>query len=62
MIDLIKEILEYRPDGISLCFVRGVPMVLYEPIMVDGFKKKYGLDPRDLPETDSLSRRELLYS
>lgn len=53
MINLIKEILEYQPDGISLCFVRGVPMVLYEPIMVEGFKMKYGLNPRDLSETDS---------
>ena len=52
MINLIKEILEYNPDGISLCFVRGVPMVQYEPIMVEGFQVKYGLDPRDLSETD----------
>lgn len=53
MINLIKEMLEYHPDGISLCFVRGIPMVLYEPVMVEGFKIKYGLDPRDLSETDS---------
>ena len=27
--------------------------MLYEPIMVEGFKKQYGLDPRELEELDS---------
>lgn len=52
MLNLIKEIAEYEPDGICLCFIRGVPLVLYEPIMVEGFKKKYGIDPRELEECD----------
>ncbi len=52
MLRLIKEIADYEPDGVCLCFVRGVPLVLYEPIMVEGFKKEYGLDPRELKELD----------
>ena len=52
MLRLIKEICDYGPDGVCLCFIRGVPLVLYEPIMVAGFKKQYGLDPRKLDEFD----------
>ncbi len=52
MLRLIKEISDYGPDGVCLCFIRGIPVVLYEPIMVEGFKKKYGVDPRTLDELD----------
>jgi hypothetical protein len=52
MLSLIQEITDYEPDGICLCFIRGVPLVLYEPIMVEGFKKQYGVDPRVLKELD----------
>jgi|GEM_PF-1233988 hypothetical protein len=53
MLNLIREIAEFEPDGICLCFIRGVPLVLYEPVMVEGFKKKYGMDPRELEEFDT---------
>ena len=53
MLNLIKEIGGYDPDGVCLCLIRGLPLVLYEPIMVEGFKKRYGADPRELDETDS---------
>ena len=52
MLALIRELAGYRPDGVCLAFVRGVPLVLYEEIMVAGFTERYGLDPRELPETD----------
>ena len=52
MLALFKEISEYGPNGVCLCFIRGVPLVAYEPIMVEGFMKKYGVDPRQLGETD----------
>lgn len=52
MLCLIREISEYGPDGVCLVFVRGVPFVLYEPIMVEGFRHRYGLDPRGLGELD----------
>ena len=53
MLRLIKEIADYNPDGVCMCFIRGVPVVLYEPIMVEGFKKQYGVDPRTLDEFDT---------
>ena len=52
MLRLIKEISDYDPDGVCLCFIRGIPVVLYEPIMVEGFEKEYGIDPRVLDELD----------
>ncbi|MCP4642081.1 MAG: hypothetical protein GY851_16680 [bacterium] len=52
MLALTREISEYDPDGICYCFIRGLPMVHYEPVMVEGFTKKYGVDPRELGETD----------
>jgi len=53
MLSLIKEIAGYEPDGVCLCLIRGVPLVLYEPIMVEGFQAQYGVDPRGLEELDS---------
>ena len=52
MLSLLREIAGYEPDGVCLCFIRGLPLVLYEPIMVEGFKKRYGVDPRELEELD----------
>ncbi len=52
VLSLIEEIAGYEPDGVCLCFIRGLPLVLYESIMVDGFKKRYGVDPRELDELD----------
>ncbi|MFV2067761.1 MAG: hypothetical protein ACC645_12375, partial [Pirellulales bacterium] len=36
-----------------LCFIRAVPLVLYEPMMIEGFQKQYGVDPRELEELDA---------
>lgn len=52
MLALVKEISGYDPDGVCFCFIRGLPVVHYEPIMVDGFRDRYGADPRELGETD----------
>ncbi|MBT3345980.1 MAG: hypothetical protein HN712_14955 [Gemmatimonadetes bacterium] len=52
MLDLMAEISTYDPDGISLCLVRGIPLVLYEPVMVAGFQQQHGVDPRTLDELD----------
>ena len=52
MLALIRELASYKPDGVCLAFVRGVPLVLYEEIMVKGFTERHGLDPRGLSETD----------
>lgn len=52
MLALIREISAYDPEGICLNFIRGLPLALYEPIMVEGFKRQHGTDPRQLPEDD----------
>ena len=52
MCRLFAELAGYGADGVTPCFVRGSPPVLYEPIMVDGFKAEHGADPRQLPESD----------
>ena len=52
MLDLMIEMASYEPDGICLAFIRGVPLVLYEAPMVEGFRKRFGVDPRQLSETD----------
>lgn len=49
---LYSELVSFGADGVSPCFIRGCPMVLYEPIMVEGFKKQHGNDPRELPPND----------
>ena len=49
---LYAELAGYGVDGINLCFIRGTTVVLYEPVMVDGFRSKHGLDPRDLRDND----------
>ena len=52
MLDLMREILSYEPEGVCLCLIRGIPVVLYEPIMVEGFNKQFGEDPRSMGELD----------
>jgi hypothetical protein len=52
MLRLIREIADYGPDGICLCLTRGLPLVLYEPLMVELFKNKHHVDPRTLKESD----------
>ena len=52
MLGIVDELVAYEPDGVMLVFIRGLPLVLYEPIMVQGFKKKHGIDPRGLDEFD----------
>jgi len=52
MLDLIREILSYDTDGVCLCLIRGIPVMLYEPIMVEGFQARFGEDPRRLDELD----------
>ena len=52
VISLLREVVEMGADGVCLSFIRGVPCVLYEQPLVDGFKEKYGQDPRELPQDD----------
>ncbi|MDE0431871.1 MAG: hypothetical protein OXH98_19090 [Caldilineaceae bacterium] len=49
---LFREVAERGADGVNLGFVRGLPCLLYEQPMIDGFQQRHGQDPRDLPEDD----------
>ena len=53
MLSMIREIVKnFDVDGISLAFIRGPMFVGYEKPVIEDFKKKYGLDPRELDEND----------
>ena len=36
----------------NLNLKRGAPFVVYDPPIIDGFRNKYGRDPRELEEWD----------
>jgi len=50
VISLLVELSEFKPDGLSLLFPRGAPYLLYEKILIDGYSKRHGVDPRTLDE------------
>jgi hypothetical protein len=52
VVSLYKEFLGYDIDGINFVFIRGVPLLLYEEPIIQGFKKRYGMDPRKVSEND----------
>ena len=47
---LLKEVLEYGVDGVTVYFHRFRPFVLYEEPVVESFRVAFGEDPRELPE------------
>ena len=49
---LYAELAGYGVDGVNLCFIRGCPVVLYEPAMVECFVSKHRRDPRRLRDDD----------
>ena len=50
MIDLLVENMTFGADGAHLMFGRGYPLVLYEQPVLDAYKKRFGGDPREVPE------------
>ena len=53
VISLFREMAtEYPIDGVALLYNRRPPLVAYEAPLVEGFQAKYGLDPREISETD----------
>ena len=46
------ELAGFGADGVSPCYIRGCPIVLYERPMVEGFEAEYRQDPRELAEDD----------
>ncbi|MSO21679.1 MAG: hypothetical protein EXQ58_00185 [Acidobacteria bacterium] len=53
VISLLKEMAGYPIDGVCLLYNRRPPLVEYEIPLVEGFRAKYGKDPRELEERDS---------
>jgi uncharacterized lipoprotein YddW (UPF0748 family) len=52
VISFLKEMAGYPVDGICIAYNRRPPLLEYEPPIVEGFKAKYGKDPRQLEEHD----------
>ncbi|CAN5451043.1 hypothetical protein BH09VER1_BH09VER1_36030 [soil metagenome] len=52
IVDILRETLEFQPDGVGLLFHRGLPLVLWEEPFVKAYQAKYGKDPHSVPEED----------
>ena len=49
---IIREVLEYQPDGIEIIYFRGLPLMLWEDAFSNRFKEKYGADAKQVAEND----------
>ena len=52
MLAMLRDVLRYDVDGVCLLYNRRPPYVDHEAPLIEGFKAKHGLDPRDLDERD----------
>jgi len=52
VISLFREMAEYPIDGVCVLYNRRPPLVAYEAPLVEGFKSRFGLDPRQLDPHD----------
>lgn len=50
--NILAEGLNRGADGLTIAFVRGYPCVRYEEPVQQEFQRRYGVDPRTLPDTD----------
>ena len=48
-VDLLTELAGYGVKGVQLIYTRRPPFVLFEPPVIEDFKKAHGIDPRRLP-------------
>ncbi len=53
VLSLLREIAQHPVDGISLQFNRRLPVIEYEPPVVESFKAEYGEDPFALDARDA---------
>ena len=58
-VDLLLELTCYNVDGVQLIYTRRGPYALFEPPVIDDFKKAYGIDPREL--SDNVHDRDGIY-
>ena len=49
-VNLLSELAGYGVKGVQLIYTRRPPFVLFEPPVIEDFKNKHGIDPRDLPK------------
>jgi len=52
LLNLLREMLQFGADGANIVFTRGYPLVLYEVPARKLFQAQYGVDPRQIPESD----------
>ncbi|MFV0443749.1 MAG: GDSL-type esterase/lipase family protein [Planctomycetaceae bacterium] len=52
LIEVYREVLQRRPDGVGFLFHRGLPLMLWEEPFRRRFMEAYTDDPRTLPEDD----------
>ena len=52
VISLFREMAEYPIDGVCVLYNRRPPLVAYEAPLVEGFKSRFGEDPRSLDPRD----------
>ena len=52
VISLFREMAAYPIDGVCVLYNRRPPLVAYEAPLVEGFRSRYGKDPRKLDEND----------
>ena len=52
VISLLREMAQRPIDGICLLYNRRMPLVEYEPPIVEGFKRQFGEDPHQLDAHD----------
>jgi hypothetical protein len=59
-VGLFEELAAYGVKGVQVIYTRRPPFVLFEPPVIEDFKKEYGIDPRELP--DDPERRNGVYT
>ena len=52
VVSLLREMAQFPIDGVCLLYNRRPPMIEYEPPLVEGFRREYGQDPRQLDPRD----------
>ena len=56
LISLLAEAASLGADGVAMIYPRSGPYLLYEPPVMAGFAEHYGVDPRELAESDERLR------
>ena len=52
VISLLREVVQYPVDGVCMLYNRRLPLVEYEPQLVERFRSAHGVDPRALDPHD----------